>query len=207
VRDIETGHHILRTQSFVELLAHHLAGHPDYRAALAGERLEIIVRSAPLHDIGKVGIPDSILLKPGRLTSAEFEIMKKHPVIGADAITRAMAQAANSRSGDGALPGGAFAFMETAREIALSHHEKWDGSGYPAGLQGRQIPVSARLMALADVFDALSSRRVYKEPLAPEDVTRIIVAERGRHFDPVIVDAFLELRPAFAEVAQRFAEA
>ena len=207
VRDIETGHHILRTQSFVELLAHHLAEHPDYRAALAGERLEIIVRSAPLHDIGKVGIPDSILLKPGRLTSAEFEIMKKHPVIGADAITRAMAQAANSRSGDGALPGGAFAFMETAREIALSHHEKWDGSGYPAGLQGRQIPVSARLMALADVFDALSSRRVYKEPLAPEDVTRIIVAERGRHFDPVIVDAFLELRPAFAEVAQRFAEA
>lgn len=207
VRDIETGHHILRTQSFVELLAHHLAGHPDYRAALAGERLEIIVRSAPLHDIGKVGIPDSILLKPGRLTSAEFEIMKKHPVIGADAITRAMAQAANSRSGDGALPGGAFAFMETAREIALSHHEKWDGSGYPAGLQGRQTPVSARLMALADVFDALSSRRVYKEPLAPEDVTRIIVAERGRHFDPVIVDAFLELRPAFAEVAQRFAEA
>lgn len=207
VRDIETGHHILRTQSFVELLAHHLAGHPDYREALADERLEIIVRSAPLHDIGKVGIPDSILLKPGRLTSAEFEIMKKHPVIGADAITRAMAQAANSRSGDGALPGGAFAFMETAREIALSHHEKWDGSGYPAGLQGRQIPVSARLMALADVFDALSSRRVYKEPLAPEDVTRIIVAERGRHFDPVIVDAFLELRPAFAEVAQRFAEA
>ena len=207
VRDIETGHHIQRTQSFVELLAHHLAGHPDYRAALAGERLEIIVRSAPLHDIGKVGIPDSILLKPGRLTSAEFEIMKKHPVIGADAITRAMAQAANSRSGDGALPGGAFAFMETAREIALSHHEKWDGSGYPAGLQGRQIPVSARLMALADVFDALSSRRVYKEPMAPEDVTRIIVAERGRHFDPVIVDAFLELRPAFAEVAQRFAEA
>ena len=207
VRDIETGHHILRTQSFVELLAHHLAGHPDYRAALADERLEIIVRSAPLHDNGKVGIPDSILLKPGRLTSAEFEIMKKHPVIGADAITRAMAQAANSRSGDGALPGGAFAFMETAREIALSHHEKWDGSGYPAGLQGRQIPVSARLMALADVFDALSSRRVYKEPLAPEDVTRIIVAERGRHFDPVIVDAFLELRPAFAEVAQRFAEA
>ncbi len=207
VRDIETGHHILRTQSFVELLAHHLAGHPDYRAALAGERLEIIVRSAPLHDIGKVGIPDSILLKPGRLTSAEFEIMKKHPVIGADAITRAMAQAANSRSGDGALPGGAFAFMETAREIALSHHEKWDGSGYPAGLQGRQIPVSARLMALADVFDALSSRRVYKEPLGPEDVTRIIVAERGRHFDPVIVDAFLELRPAFAEVAQCFAEA
>lgn len=207
VRDIETGHHILRTQSFVELLAHHLAGHPDYRAALADERLEIIVRSAPLHDIGKVGIPDSILLKPGRLTSAEFEIMKKHPVIGADAITRAMAQAANSRSGDGALPGGAFAFMETAREIALSHHEKWDGSGYPAGLQGRQIPVSARLMALADVFDALSSRRVYKEPLGPEDVTRIIVAERGRHFDPVIVDAFLELRPAFAEVAQCFAEA
>lgn len=207
IRDTETGHHILRTQSFVELLARHLADHPDYRDALAGERLEMIVRSAPLHDIGKVGIPDSILLKPGRLTPEEFEYMKKHPVIGADAIARAMAQAARSRNEAEPLPEGAFAFMETACEIALGHHEKWDGSGYPSGLKAEQIPVSARLMALADVFDALSSRRVYKEPMGIEEVTRIIVAERGRHFDPVIVDTFLELRPAFAEVAQRFADA
>lgn len=207
IRDTETGHHILRTQSFVELLAHHLADHPDYRDALADGRLEMIVRSAPLHDIGKVGIPDSILLKPGRLTPEEFEHMKKHPVIGADAITRAMAQAARSRNGTEPLPDGAFAFMETACEIALGHHEKWDGSGYPSGLKAEQIPVSARLMALADVFDALSSRRVYKEPMGIEEVTRIIVAERGRHFDPVIVDAFVALRPAFAEVAQRFADA
>jgi len=207
IRDTETGHHILRTQSFVGLLAHHLSEHPDYRAALEGERLEMIVRSAPLHDIGKVGIPDSILLKPGRLTAEEFELMKRHPVIGADAITRAMQQAASSRDNAEALPEGAFAFMEVACEIALGHHEKWDGSGYPSGLKGEQIPVSARLMALADVFDALISRRVYKEPMTLEEVTRIIMAERGRHFDPVVVDAFVTLRSAFAEVAQRFADA
>jgi len=206
MRDPETGQHIVRTQSFVELLARHLAEHPDYRAALEGERLERIVRSAPLHDIGKVGIPDSILLKPGRLTAEEFALMKTHPVIGAEAIARAMRQAANGRDEADEL-GSAFAFMETAREIALGHHERWDGSGYPAGLEGDRIPVSARLMALADVFDALSSRRVYKEPMPIEEVTRIIVAERGRHFDPTVVDAFLALRPAFAEVAQRFADA
>ncbi|MBV2264905.1 MAG: response regulator [Thauera sp.] len=207
MRDPETGHHILRTQSFVELLARHLADHPGYRAALEGERLERIVRSAPLHDIGKVGIPDAILLKPGRLTAEEFELMKTHPVIGAEAIARAMRQTASSRDHPDALPATAFAFMETAREIALGHHERWDGSGYPAGLKGEEIPVSARLMALADVFDALMSRRVYKSAIEIDEVTRIIVAERGRHFDPVIVDAFLELRPAFAEVALRFADA
>lgn len=129
IRDTETGKHILRTQSFVELLARHLAGHPGYRAALEGERLDMIVRSAPLHDIGKVGIPDSILLKPGRLTAEEFEIMKAHPVIGADAIARAMQQTASNRDEADGLPGGAFAFMETARKIALGHHERWDGSG------------------------------------------------------------------------------
>ncbi len=207
IRDPETGHHIQRTQSFVELLARHLAEHPGYRSALAGKRLEMIVRSAPLHDIGKVGIPDSILLKPGRLTAEEFALMKKHPLLGADAISRALEQAASTRDEDEPLPEGAFTFMEIAREIALGHHEKWDGSGYPGGLEAEQIPVSARLMALADVFDALMSRRVYKEPMSMEDVTRMIVTERGRHFDPVIVDAFVALQPAFSEVAQRFADA
>lgn len=208
VRDTETGNHILRTQSFVDLLARHLADHPDYRAALAGERLGMVVKSAPLHDIGKIGIPDSILLKPGRLTPEEFEVMKAHPLIGAQAIARAMERAlAGSEEVPGSLTGGAFAFMETAHEIALGHHEKWDGSGYPAGLKGDEIPVSARLMALADVFDALISRRIYKPPMSFEEVSRIIVAERGRHFDPLIVDAFLALRPRFAEVARRLADA
>jgi putative two-component system response regulator len=208
VRDTETGNHILRTQSFVDLLARHLADHPDYRAALAGERLGMAVKSAPLHDIGKIGIPDSILLKPGRLTPEEFEVMKAHPLIGAQAITRAMERAlAGSDEVLGNLADGAFAFMETAREIALGHHEKWDGSGYPAGLKGDEIPISARLMALADVFDALLSRRIYKPSMSFDEVSRIIVAERGRHFDPVIVDAFLALRPRFAEVARRLADA
>jgi putative two-component system response regulator len=166
------------------------------------------VKSAPLHDIGKIGIPDSILLKPGRLTPEEFEVMKAHPLIGAQAITRAMERAlAGSDEVLGNLADGAFAFMETAREIALGHHEKWDGSGYPAGLKGDEIPISARLMALADVFDALLSRRIYKPSMSFDEVSRIIVAERGRHFDPVIVDAFLALRPRFAEVARRLADA
>lgn len=206
-RDSETGNHILRTQAYVELLARHLADRDGYREALAGDRLALVVKAAPLHDIGKVGIPDAILLKPGRLTPEEFEIMKTHPQIGADAISRAMEQAL---AGHG-LPSpeqvqGAFDFLDVAREISLGHHEKWDGSGYPAGVAGEEIPVSARLMALADVFDALMSRRVYKAPMNPEEVTRIIVEGRGQHFDPQVVDAFLDLQAQFAEIAGQLAD-
>ena len=207
VRDNETGHHILRTQAYVDILARQLAGHPRFRAALEGPRLDMVIKAAPLHDMGKIGIPDAILLKPGRLTPEEFEIMKAHPAIGADAIRRAMDQAlAGTGQGSAPHPASAFAFLEVAQEIALSHHEKWDGSGYPAGLAGDAIPVSARLMALADVFDALMCRRVYKAPMSLEETTRIICEGRGRHFDPDVVDAFMACHARFAEIATRLAD-
>jgi len=206
-RDNETGLHIMRTQRYVELLATRLVGNPRFAAALAGERLELIVKAAPLHDIGKVGIPDAILQKAGRLTPGEFEVMKRHAVIGAEAIDKAMAQAlADPDAGAAAHAPGAFALLQAAREISLGHHEKWDGSGYPSGLAGDAIPVSARLMALADVFDALMSRRVYKAPPCVDEAIGIVVAGRGTHFDPDIVDAFLAAIDEFTAISRRFAD-
>ena len=207
-RDTETGDHILRTQAYVGILARRLAAHPRFAAALGGKRLDMVVKAAPLHDIGKVGIPDSILRKPGKLMSDEFDIMKTHPVIGAEAIERAMQQALSGADDAAAEQAyGAFAFLRTAQEIALSHHEKWDGSGYPAGLAGDAIPPAARIMALADVFDALMSRRVYKPGMGLEETTRIITEGRGTHFDPDVVDAFLQDREEFAAIAARLADA
>ena len=207
-RDNETGLHIVRTQTYVELLARHLENHDRFRDALAGEHLGRIVKAAPLHDVGKVGVPDSILLKPGRLTPEEFEIMKSHAMIGADAINKAMAQAiaacTDAEAAERAVK--AFDFLEVAKEIAAGHHEKWDGSGYPVGLAGDAIPVSARLMALADVFDALMTRRVYKPAFDIDETTRIINEGRGKHFDPDVVDAFQACREQFADIALRFAD-
>lgn len=204
-RDNETGDHILRTQAYVEILARHLAPHADFRHVLAGARLNMVVKAAPLHDIGKVGIPDAILRKPGALTPEEFAIMKTHTNIGATAIARAMSKALSSAdSATVDLARGAFAFLHVAYEIAIAHHEKWDGSGYPAGLHGTSIPVPARLMALADVFDALVSRRVYKAPLPLEQAVTIIRDGSGRHFDPAVVEAFLACRNQFFEVAARY---
>lgn len=206
-RDNETGQHIVRTQLYVELLAKNLAEHERFRAALAGSKLSMIVKAAPLHDLGKVGIPDAILLKPGRLTAEEFEIMKTHTTIGADAITKAMAQAlAGADDAMTELGSSAFEFLNVAHEISLGHQEKWDGSGYPAGAAGDAIPVSARLMALADVFDALMSRRVYKAPMTLDETTQIILDGRGKHFDPAVVDAFVACRDRFAEIAARYAD-
>ena len=206
-RDNETGQHIVRTQGYVEILARHLADHPRFREGLAGNRLAMIVKAAPLHDIGKVGVPDATLLKPGRLTTAEYEVMKMHPIIGANAIDKAMRQALAAADDDAAEQAiGAFAMLEVAREISLGHHEKWDGSGYPAGLAGEAIPVSARLMALADVFDALMTRRVYKAPMTLEETTDIILKGRASHFDPEVVDAFIACRAQFAEIAARYAD-
>ncbi|MDD3484389.1 two-component system response regulator, partial [Azovibrio restrictus] len=150
-RDNETGNHIRRTQHYVRALATHLQHHPRFAATLSGAYIDTLFKSAPLHDIGKVGIPDRILLKPGRFTPDEFEIMKTHTTLGRDAIAHAEKQL-----------GMEVDFLACAKEIALSHQEKWDGSGYPQGLAGEDIPLSARLMALADVYDALISRRVYK---------------------------------------------
>ena len=155
-RDNETGGHIQRTQHYVKVLAEYLRDtHPEYRAVLDDEYVELLFKSAPLHDIGKIGVPDSILLKPGKLTFEEFEEMKKHTIYGRDAIMKAEAMLGSENS-----------FLSLAREVAYTHHEKWDGSGYPRGLSGKSIPLAGRLMALADVFDALISKRVYKPPFA-----------------------------------------
>lgn len=194
-RDPETGNHIRRTQRYVRILADHLRHHPRFAAYLTPENITIMYKSAPLHDIGKVGVPDNILLKPGKLTDEEFEEMKLHTVRGRDAIIAAESRmtAANN-------------FLAFAKEIAYSHHEKWDGSGYPQGLAGEDIPVCARLMAIADVYDALVSRRVYKPPMPHDDAVQVIAASRGTHFDPDMVDGFLEIAPKFDAVASEYAD-
>lgn len=208
-RDSETGHHIQRTQSYVEILARTLQSHPDFAAELDPAQLDRIVKAAPLHDIGKIGIRDSILLKPGKLTPEEFEIMKTHATIGAEALEHAIVKASLPQgldgSGDGDIPE-VIRFLRVAQLIAGHHHERWDGSGYPDRLAGRQIPLPARLMALADVFDALTTRRVYKAGWSPDQAAAHIQAEAGRHFDPDIVAVFIQLREQFAEIAHRLAD-
>ena len=191
-RDPETGNHILRTQGYVQLLAKKLRYHPRFVATLTERYIDLISRSAPLHDIGKVGIPDHILLKPGKLTAEEWAVMQTHAKLGSDAIERA--------ESDIEMP---LPFLSLAKEIAHWHHEKWDGSGYPDHLAGEAIPVSARLMAVADVFDALISVRIYK-PSIPYDAAReIIAAGRGQHFDPDITDVFLAGFDDFVVIAKR----
>jgi len=194
-RDNETGNHILRTQRFVRTLALQLKDHPRMRDTLTDDYIQLLFKSAPLHDIGKIGIPDHILLKPGKLTVEEFEIMKTHTTIGYESIRRA--EAALGMEVD---------FLVLAKEIALSHQEKWDGSGYPEGLAGDAIPLSARLMAVADVYDALSSKRVYKPAFPHEEVMRIMAEGRGTHFDPDIYDAFVQVHEAFADTAAAYAD-
>ncbi|AXK71778.1 response regulator [Lysobacter sp. TY2-98] len=192
-RDNETGNHILRTQHYVRRLAQQLAEHPRFTAFCTPSNIDLLFKSAPLHDIGKVGVPDRILLKPGKLTDEEFEVMKTHTTLGKEAIERALEDA-----------GEELGFLEMARDIAYSHQEKWDGSGYPLGLAGDDIPICGRLMAVADVYDALISRRVYKEPMRHEDAVGIIVKGRGQHFDPDIVDAFIALEDECRHIAEHF---
>ncbi|MBV8619347.1 MAG: two-component system response regulator [Curvibacter sp.] len=194
-RDSETGNHIRRTQLYVKALAEQLKGHPRFEAVLTERNIELLYKSAPLHDIGKVGIPDSILLKPGKLTVEEFEVMKRHPRIGRDAIEEAERRL-----------GMKVKFLTFSKEIAYSHQEKWDGTGYPEGLAGDAIPVSARLMAVADVYDALISRRVYKPAFSHEQACQIVVQGRGQHFDPDIVDAFIAIADDFRAIAVRYAD-
>ena len=192
-RDNETGNHIRRTQLYVKALAERLRHHPRFEAALNDRMIDLLYKSAPLHDIGQIGIPDSILLKPGKLTEEEFEIMKTHTTLGRKAI-----EDAEQRLGM------RVAFLSVSKEIAYSHQEKWDGSGYPEGLKGDAIPVSARLMAVADVYDALISKRVYKPAFSHEQACTIILKGRGTHFDPDMVDAFVELADDFRGIAQRY---
>ena len=195
-RDDDTGYHLRRTQFYMRALAEQLRKHPRDAAALTDHQIEILFKSAPLHDIGKVGIPDSILQKRGRLEPQEAEVMKTHPTLGRAAIERAEQQL-----------GMPLEFLATVKEIAYSHHEKWDGSGYPESLAGEAIPLPARLMAIADVYDALISKRVYKDALPHEAAVAAIVDGKGRHFDPAIVDAFVEVQEQFRAIARRFAEA
>ncbi len=191
-RDNETGNHLLRTQAYIELLMAQMQQMPEYAIHLGPQQRTLIAKAAPLHDIGKVGIPDHILLKPGKLTPEEFEIMKEHAQIGADALDGAIERVLASDEGNpvDSNPHYALAYLEVARDIAGCHHEKWDGSGYPRGLSGEEIPLSARLMALADVFDALSCRRHYKKAFPMDETISIIRQGRGKHFDPTIVDVF-----------------
>jgi putative two-component system response regulator len=194
-RDSETGNHIRRTAFYVKTLAEKLRGNPRFSEFLTEKNIELLFKSAPLHDIGKVGIPDRILLKPGRFEGNEMEIMKTHTTIGRDAIEQAERELGTTVD-----------FLKYAKEIAYGHQEKWDGSGYPQGLSGDAIPISARLMAVADVYDALISRRVYKEGMSHDAAVAIITEGRGKHFDPDMVDAFLELQAEFIDIAQRYAD-
>ncbi|MDD2483482.1 MAG: response regulator [Eubacteriales bacterium] len=200
-RDFDTGDHILRTQAYVELLGRRLQLNPKYAGRLSDTYLMSIVKAAPLHDVGKIGIPDRILLKPSALTEEEFEIMKKHCQIGGNAIREAINRAILANAGkvrETKLM--SLTFLEEAELIAVYHHEKWDGSGYPYGLEGTEIPLSARLMALADVFDALTRVRIYKKPWNIQSAIDYILSQKGLHFDPDIVDAFEDERCAFERI-------
>lgn len=194
-RDNDTGNHIRRTQYYVKLLAEALCDHERFRRFLDAHTIDMLFKSAPLHDIGKVGIPDRILLKPGRFEPHEFEIMKTHCKLGRDAIQHAEEQL-----------GMQVEFLKYAKEIAYGHQEKWDGTGYPEGLAGDDIPISARLMAVADVYDALISRRVYKEGMPHTRAVEIIREGRGTHFDPDVTDAFLALADEFEKIARQFGD-
>ncbi len=195
VRDVDTGNHLRRTQNYIRALGNQLLTHPRFSGQLTPRVVDMLFQCAPLHDIGKVGIPDRILLKPGRYEPHEFEIMKTHPTMGWQALEHAQFAAGES-----------IEFLEIAKQIVYCHHEKWDGSGYPQGLAGNTIPMPARLMAVADVYDALISRRVYKPGMSHKAATRIIALGRGRHFDPDVVDAFLALGNEFQAIALRFAD-
>jgi putative two-component system response regulator len=192
-RDCETEAHIQRTTHYVRELSQYLQSQAIFPALLTPENVELMVKSAPLHDIGKVGIPDMILWKPARLSDEEFDLVKQHPAIGRRAIEGAERLLATPES-----------FLRFAKEMVYFHHERWDGTGYPEALFGEAIPVSARLMALADVYDALISRRVYKKPIPHTEAIQVIKSETGKHFDPVIVAAFLSLAERFHEIAVQF---
>lgn len=191
-RDPETGQHIRRTQEYIKELALELKKNGEYEDILTNEYVDLLYKSAPLHDIGKVGVKDGILLKPGKLTAEEFEEMKKHTIYGGESLMVGIKEL------------GEESFLSLAKEIALTHHEKWDGSGYPYGMSNKEIPISGRLMALSDVYDALTSRRVYKGAFTHNDAKNIILEGRGTHFDPDIVDAFMRIEAKFIEIMERF---
>ena len=232
-RDSDTGKHILRTKAYVEALARKLQSHPRFSSELDELHLSRIVKASPLHDIGKVGIPDHILLKPGKLTIEEWEIMKNHCRIGGDAIRNAIYGVTDgeweimknhcriggnvirhtidkakeiTKDEDFETSPESLSFLEVAYDIATSHHERWDGTGYPDGLAGKAIPLPARLMALADVFDAVTTPRVYKKPWSTEEAAQLISEQKGKQFDPDIVEAFESIRETFENIQQALSD-
>ena len=194
VHDFETGAHIVRTKKYIKLLAEYMYKKGIYPQELTPQVIEMMYRTAPLHDLGKVGIEDSILKKPGKLTSMEYEVMKTHPDLGRHIINNAISSYKENE------------FFAMARNIAYGHHEKWDGTGYPRGLKTYEIPIECRFMALADVYDALVSKRVYKEAFTYEMSKQVIIDGAGTYFDPLLVDMFIEIEPQFREIAQRYSD-
>ncbi|MDW7660346.1 MAG: response regulator [Bacillota bacterium] len=193
VRNIESSNHTVRTQWIMKRLCEHLSTKEKYSKLLTEDYINELFKTAPLHDIGKVGIPDSILLKPGRLTIEEFEIMKNHTTYGVEALSHEIGSTDIVPS-----------FVKTAIEIAGTHHERFDGSGYPNGLSGTDIPLPGRLMAIIDVYDALMSKRVYKPAYEFEDTVDMLMKERGKHFDPELLDAFLEVKDQIHDLSMRY---
>jgi len=192
-RDAEAGNHLRRTQSIVKALATKLTEHARFRKYLTDSTIDLLFRAVPLHDVGKGGVPDRILLKPARLTPDELEIMKTHATLGRDAIENAWARLGMD------VP-----FLDLAKEIAYGHHEHWDGSGYPQGLSGDDIPIPARLMAVADVFDALNSHRPFRKAMKPDEVRDLMREGRGSQFDPDVLDAFLAIEDEIQSIVARF---
>jgi putative two-component system response regulator len=194
-RDAETGKHLERIREYSRVLARHLSRQKKFEDIVDGEYVESIYLTSPLHDIGKVGIPDAILRKPGRLRPQEYELMKQHASMGAATLACALEEYPEAK------------FLEMARDVALTHHERYDGTGYPSGLKGEEIPLCGRIVALADVYDALTSKRVYKPASTHEYARAVIRQERGRHFDPDVVDAFLENEAIFVAIHRAFMSA
>ena len=193
-RDPETGGHINRTKGYIRILAEKLREHPKYKDIINDDMIDSFFKASPLHDIGKIGIRDEVLLKPGRLTPSEFEEMKQHSVIGYNTLKMAANQLGNN------------SFLTYAMEFALHHHEKWDGTGYPDGLKGEEIPISCRLMAIADVYDALVSKRIYKPAFCHNKAVSIICEGSGTHFSPDLIEIFREIHEEFRKIAIQFAD-
>jgi response regulator RpfG family c-di-GMP phosphodiesterase len=191
-RDDETGDHLERIREYTKMIAKEMAKKSNYIGYITNEYIDDIYHSSILHDIGKVGVPDSILLKPGKLTDYEFEVIKRHSLFGGDVLKDIEAKVEGQT------------FLTLAKEIAYYHHERWDGTGYPQGLRGEEIPLSARIVALPDAYDALTSSRVYKRHIAPEEAKGIIVKEKGRHFDPDIVDSFIACENDFKMIYKKY---
>lgn len=192
-RDSEPGQHLQRTKDYMRVLADKLKDNAHYSQELTPQMIEMIVMATPLHDIGKVGLPDRVLLNPGRLSEEEFDVMKTHTTIGKDILEKTAR-----------IVGSHHEFLAVAIDIAYTHQEKWDGSGYPRGLQGSKIPLCGRMMAIVDVYDALISRRLYRPPVSHEKAVEIIFSENGQHFDPGMVETFVAVADRFQEIYRRY---